>query len=315
MEPVVATRGLRRIYGRLFALDGIDLEIPAGGVVGLVGPNGSGKSTLIRILLGLIQPTAGGATVLGGSVARPSAYASRVGALVERPAFIGGLSARANLVSLARLRRVPLERVDAVLQMVGLAGRDAEPVTRFSLGMQQRLGIAAALLSDPDLLILDEPTNGLDPAGIVEIRGLLRDLGRQGRTVVVSSHQLSEIEAICDHLVVIRFGKLLYAGSMTELLGRTRPHVDVAPEHGGDLHRLATTLAAAGFEVAPDGGSLRVRTDGARAADLNRAAAEGGITLRSLVVVQDSLEEIFLAMTGSDDRTLAADRADTRGVA
>ncbi len=144
--------------------------------------------------------------------------------LIESPAFIPGLSARANLVSLARLRCLPLERVDAVIEQVGLAGRDREPVRRFSLGMKQRLGIAAALLPDPELLILDEPTNGLDPAGIVEIRQLLRELGQQGRTVVVSSHQLAEIEAVCDHLVIIRFGTLVYSGpwpTSSSAAGRT----------------------------------------------------------------------------------------------
>ena len=206
---VVTTSALTRRFGAVTALDSLTVELPPTGVIGLVGPNGSGKSTLIRILLGLIRPTSGSATVLGSGISAPREYASRVGVLIESPAFIPGLSARSNLVSLARLRHLPLERVDVVLAQVGLIGRDREPVKRFSLGMKQRLGIAAALLSDPELLILDEPTNGLDPAGIVEIRELLRDLGRNGRTVIVSSHQLSEIEAVCDHLVVIRFGELI----------------------------------------------------------------------------------------------------------
>jgi len=228
---VVATTELTRRFGRVTALDRLTVELPAAGVIGLVGPNGSGKSTMIRILLGLIRPSGGGATVLGSSVQRPQDYAARVGVLIESPAFLASLSARANLVSLARLRRLPLERVDAVLAQVGLVGRDREPVKRFSLGMKQRLGIAAALLPDLDLLILDEPTNGLDPAGIVEIRALLRELGRNGRTVIVSSHQLSEIEAVCDHLVVIRFGELIFAGPMADVMKRTREHIDIAPEH------------------------------------------------------------------------------------
>ena len=172
--------------------------------------------------------------MLGSPVASPAAYAARVGVLVESPAFLPGLSARTNLVSLARLRRLPLARVDAVLVQVGLVGRDREPVGRFSLGMKQRLGIAAALLPDPELLILDEPTNGLDPAGIVEIRELLRGLGRDGRTVIVSSHQLSEIEAVCDYLVVIRFGELVFAGPMTQMMRRTREHINITAEHPAD---------------------------------------------------------------------------------
>ena len=310
---VVVTKDLTRRFGSITALDRLTVELPASGVIGLVGPNGSGKSTLIRILLGLIRPTAGGASVLGSPISSPRAYASRVGVLIESPAFLPGLSARSNLVSLARLRHLPLERVDAVLAQVGLIGRDREPVKRFSLGMKQRLGIAAALLSDPELLILDEPTNGLDPAGIVEIRELLGDLGRNGRTVIVSSHQLSEIEAVCDHLVVIRFGELIFAGPMADMLARTREHIDIAAEHPADMDRLAAALVAGGWTVSAVDDVLRVATSADRAADLNRAAMAAGVTLSRLVVAQDNLEEIFLAMTGRVDGELASDRAATEG--
>ncbi len=311
--PVVATTELTRRFGPVIALDRLTVELPSAGVIGLVGPNGSGKSTLIRILLGLIRPTAGSATVLGSSVQEPVAYASRVGVLIESPAFIPALSARANLTSLARLRRVPLDRVEVVLGQTGLAGRDREPVKRFSLGMKQRLGIAAALLSDPELLILDEPTNGLDPAGIVEIRELLRDLGRNGRTVIVSSHQLSEIEAVCDHLVIIRFGELVFSGPMADVMKRTREHIDIAPEHADDMDRLEGGLTADGWSVSRVNGILRITASAERAADLNRAATAMGITLRGLVVGQDNLEEIFLEMTGRVDGELAEGRATTNG--
>ena len=310
---VVVTTELTRRFGSVTALDRLSVDLPAAGVIGLVGPNGSGKSTLIRILLGLIRPTSGSASVLGSSVSSPRQYASRVGVLIESPAHIPGLSARSNLVSLARLRRLPLERVDAVLAQVGLMGRDREPVRRFSLGMKQRLGIAAALLSDPELLILDEPTNGLDPAGIVEIRGLLRDLGRNGRTVIVSSHQLSEIEAVCDHLVVIRFGELVFSGPMAEVMRRTREHIDIAAEHAADLSRLEAALASAGWSVTAVEDVLRVVAGADRAADLNRAAAAAGVTLSRLVVAQDTLEEIVLEMTGRVDGELANGRAATDG--
>jgi ABC-2 type transport system ATP-binding protein len=310
---VVTTSALTRRFGTVTALDGLTVELPPTGVIGLVGPNGSGKSTLIRILLGLIRPTSGSATVLGSGISAPREYASRVGVLIESPAFIPGLSARANLVSLARLRRLPLERVDAVLAQVGLAGRDREPVKRFSLGMKQRLGIAAALLSDPELLILDEPTNGLDPAGIVEIRELLRDLGREGRTVVVSSHQLSEIEAVCDHLVVIRFGKLIFSGPIAEMMKRTREHIDIAAEHAADMNRLEAALVAGGWAVTAVDGVLRVAAAADRAADLNRAATAAGVTLSRLIVAQDNLEEIFLEMTGRVDGELANGRAAVNG--
>jgi ABC-2 type transport system ATP-binding protein len=310
---VVTTTELTRRFGPITALDRLTVELPAAGVIGLVGPNGSGKSTLIRILLGLIRPTGGSASVLGWAISSPAHYAARVGVLVESPAFIPGLSARANLVSLARLRRLPLQRVDAVLAQVGLIGRDREPVKRFSLGMKQRLGIAAALLSDPELLILDEPTNGLDPAGIVEIRELLRDLGREGRTVIVSSHQLSEIEAVCDHLVVIRFGKLIFSGPMAEMMKRTREHIDVAAEHAADMDRLEAALLAGGWAVSAVDDVLRVAAAADRAADLNRAAAGAGVTLSRLIVAQDNLEEIFLEMTGRVDGELANGRAAANG--
>ncbi len=308
---VVVTTDLTRRFGTVTALDRLTVEVPGAGVIGLVGPNGSGKSTLIRILLGLIRPTGGNATVLGSAISSPRDYASRVGVLIESPAFIPGLSARSNLVSLAHLRRLPLERVDAVLAQVGLVGRDREPVRRFSLGMKQRLGIAAALLSDPELLILDEPTNGLDPAGIVEVRELLRDLGREGRTVIVSSHQLSEIEAVCDHLVIIRFGELIFSGPMAEVMKRTREHIDIAAEHAADTGRLESALVAGGWSVTQADAVLRVAAGADRAADLNRAAAAAGVTLSRLVVAQDNLEEIFLEMTGRVDGELADGRAAT----
>ena len=310
---VVTTTRLTRRFGPITAVDRLTIEIPRAGVVGLVGPNGSGKSTLIRMLLGLVRPTDGEASVLDSPISHPARYASRVGALVESPAFIPGLSARANLVSLARLRRLPLGRVDAVLDQVGLVGRDREPVKRFSLGMKQRLGIAAALLSDPELLILDEPTNGLDPAGIVEIRGWLRDLGREGRTVFVSSHQLSEIEAVCDHLIVIRFGELVFSGPMAEVMKKTREHIDVAAEHAADDERLRDVLVAAGWSVTTIHDGLRIAAGADRAADLNRAAAAVGITLGRLTFAQDSLEEIFLEMTGRVDGELANGRAAGNG--
>jgi ABC-2 type transport system ATP-binding protein len=228
---------------------------------------------------------------------------------VERPAFVPGLSARTNLRALARLRGLPDDRVDEVLGIVGLAGREREPVKRFSLGMQQRLAIAAALLPDPELLVLDEPTNGLDPAGIVEIRALLMALGRSGRTVVVSSHLLAEIEAACDWIVVLRFGELVFSGPTEALLARTRAHIDLRPEHATDLPALLAALQAAGWAAAREADLIRVVATADRAAALNRAASDSGVTLAHLVVVQDSLEDVFLAMTGRSDGELAVARA------
>lgn len=305
----VVTHDLSRSFGAVRAVDRLSLELPAGGVVGLLGPNGSGKSTLIRMLLGLVRPSSGDAAVLGSPIHHPAQYASRVGALVESPSFVGGLSARTNLLSLARLRRLPATRVAEVIEIVGLHGRDREPVRRFSLGMKQRLGIAAALLPDPELLILDEPTNGLDPAGIVEIRSLLTELGRSGRTVLVSSHLMAEIEAACDWIVIIRFGELLFSGPTSELLGRTRTYVDVAPEHRADDDALVSALTAANWPVLHTAGAIRVAADRTDAAAINRAATAAGITLSRLEVNQDSLEQVFLDLTGQTDGELAAARA------
>ena len=305
----VATHELTRTFGPRRAVDRLSVDVPAGGVVGLLGPNGSGKSTLIRMLLGLVRPTEGDADVLGSSIRHPAQYAERVGALVESPAFVPGLSAHANLLSLARLRGLPRSRVAEVITAVGLSGREREPVRRFSLGMKQRLGIAAALLPDPELLILDEPTNGLDPAGIVEIRALLVRLGQSGRTVIVSSHLMSEIEAACDWLIIVRFGELVFSGPIGELMARTETFVDVEAEHHDDNDTLARVLAVAGWvtELMPDG--VRVRAGRDSAAEINRTAMAAGFTLGRVQVVHDSLEQVFLELTGQTDGGLAQDRA------
>ncbi|MGV8966450.1 MAG: ATP-binding cassette domain-containing protein [Cellulomonas sp.] len=307
---VIHTSGLTRRFGSLVAVDGLDLDLPAGGVIGLVGPNGSGKSTLIRMLLGLIHPSDGTAEVLGHPITHPARFAARVGALIESPAFAPSLTAHANLLALAHLRGLPASRVDEVLDVVGLRGRDREPVRRFSLGMKQRLGIAAALLPDPELLLLDEPTNGLDPAGIAEIRLLLRALADEGRTVVVSSHLLTEIEAACDHVVVITLGTLIFAGPMDELLAETSEHVDVRPEEPGDGERLRDALASAGWAVAVDGAGLRIDASADQSPAINRAAAAAGITLAMLVAGQETLEDVFLRLTGAADGDLARQRAE-----
>jgi ABC-2 type transport system ATP-binding protein len=309
METSVSTQALRREFGKVTAVSDLNLDLPRGGVIGLVGPNGSGKSTAIRMLLGLIRPTSGTAEVLGVSIEDPSGYVARVGALIENPAFIPTLSAQGNLRSLARLRGLPNDRVDQVLEIVGLKGREKYAVKTFSLGMKQRLGIAAALLPDPELLILDEPTNGLDPAGIVEIRALLRRLASEDRTVIVSSHLLAEIEAACDYIVVIRFGELMFSGPIGELMSQASPHVDMRPEHEYDRPKLIALLHGAGYEVSDLGSDVRIIGEPSAAASANRMAASAGITLASIVVVQETLESVFLKMTGESDAALAQDRA------
>jgi ABC-2 type transport system ATP-binding protein len=296
----VRTDRLTRRFGDIVAIRELDLEVAAGGVMGLVGPNGSGKSTLIRLLLGLIRPTSGTATVFDSPISNPRAYAARVGALIENPAFVPSVSARANLRSLARLRGISNARVDEVLDIVGLLGRGRDPARRFSLGMKQRLGIAAALLPNPELLVLDEPTNGLDPAGILEIRTLLRRLADQGRTVIVSSHLLSEIEAACDTLAVIHSGGLLFSGPLADLIAQAGECIEAIPEHPDDVRPLADALSARGWKTTAPDGKVLVTAPASRSADVNREAAEAGITLRSLRPLEAGLEEIFLRMTGED---------------
>jgi ABC-2 type transport system ATP-binding protein len=309
MNSSVSTQSLRREFGKVTAVRDLTLELPRGGVIGLVGPNGSGKSTVIRMLLGLIRPTSGTAQVLSDSIQDPSVYAARVGALIENPAFVPSLSAQSNLRSLARLRGLSNDRVDQVLEIVGLKGREKDAVKTFSLGMKQRLGIAAALLPDPELLILDEPTNGLDPAGIVEIRGLLQRLASEDRTVIVSSHLLAEIEAACEYIVVIRFGELMFSGPIEELMAQATPHVDIRPEHDYDRPKLLSLLQGAGYSASDLGSDIRLIGEPGVAAAANRMAASAGITLTSIVVVHETLESVFLKMTGESDSALAQDRA------
>ena len=302
-QLAVSTNGLTKRFGDRTVVDRVDLAIPAGSVCGFVGPNGAGKTTTIRMLLGLIRPTAGGGSILGGSLAEPPTYLRKVGALIEAPAFYPQLSGQDNLRALARLGQLNLKTVAPALARAGLTARAGDKYRSYSLGMKQRLGIAAALLPDPELLILDEPTNGLDPAGIVEMRGLIRSFADDGMTVLVSSHLISEIEQICDYVVMIRAGRLVHQGSVADLRATQQRDVIAAPEHDADLEQLAKVLAAAGCTatVQPAEHAVRIETAGLSAADLNRLAARNGITLRQLAEQTRSLERAFFALTGTDD--------------
>jgi ABC-2 type transport system ATP-binding protein len=302
----VETTGLTKRFGDRTVVDKVDLAIPVGSVCGFVGPNGAGKTTTIRMLLGLIRPTAGGGSLLGGSLTEPASYLNKVGALIEAPAFYPQLSGRDNLKALARLGRLDTGKVEQSLARAGLTERAGDKYRAYSLGMKQRLGIAAALLPDPELLILDEPTNGLDPAGIVEMRGLIRSFAGDGMTVLVSSHLISEIEQICDHVMMIRGGKLVHQGPIADLRSTQQRDVIVAPEHDADLQQLAEVLAAAGREVTVNtaDNTIQVASVGGSAADVNRLAARNGITLRQLAEQTRSLEHAFFALTGTDDAGL-----------
>jgi ABC-2 type transport system ATP-binding protein len=303
---------LTRRFGDLVAVNDLSFEVPAGCLAGFVGPNGSGKSTTIRVLLGLIAASSGTGTVLGEPIERPERFAGRVGALIENPAIVGSLTGRDNLRSLAALRGLPASRIDAVIETVGLTGRDGDRASTYSLGMKQRLGIAAALLPDPELLVLDEPTNGLDPAGIVEIRTLLKSLAAGGRTVVVSSHLLAEIQTMADELVIIRLGRLVYAGSLAELMSRALERVIAAPELAADMPRLTGLVEAQGWTWELAGDQLIVAMPADRSADLNRAAADAGFVLRVVTPQHDTLEQVFLDLTGATDAELSEGRSGQR---
>jgi len=298
----ISTAGLTKRFGARTVVDDVALAIPSGSVCGFVGPNGAGKTTTIRMLLGLVRPTSGSGSILGGSLAEPASYLRKVGALIESPAFYPQLSGRENLKALARLGQLPLTAVDPVLERSGLRARAGDRYSSYSLGMKQRLGIAAAMLAGPELLILDEPTNGLDPAGIVEMRGLITSFADDGLTVLVSSHLISEIEQICDYVVMIRAGRLVHQGSVAELRASTaQAEFLVAPEHDGDRDQLARLLTQAGCTVTPGNaeGLLLVEAPGTGAAELNRVAARNGITLRQLAERTRSLERAFFALTGT----------------
>jgi ABC-2 type transport system ATP-binding protein len=302
--PALVTEGLTKRYGSRVVVDSLSLEIPAGVVAGFIGPNGAGKTTTMAMLLGLVGPTGGSATVLGSSIDNPAAYLGRVGALIETPAFWPGLTGIENLRVLATLGGHDAGRILDVLDLVGLNGRGGDRFGEYSLGMKQRLGIAGALLGDPELLVLDEPTNGLDPAGINEIRQFILELADGKRTVLVSSHILSELEHVADWLIVINDGALLYQGPTEEFFGRVPTMIALAPEHLADLDRLAELLRTDGHDPRRDDAELSVPVDEpearAVAAALNKAAAAHGIVLAELHVRRPSLESQYLAAVGEE---------------
>ena len=302
----LSTSGLTKSYGARTAVSDLNLAIPRGVISGFVGPNGAGKTTTIRMLLGLIAPTAGSGEVLGADLDQPRHFLHRVGAMIESPAFYPALSGQRNLEVLARLGGIPHANIDRALRRVGLADRAGDPFRSYSLGMKQRLGIAAALLPSPDLLILDEPTNGLDPAGIAEMRVLFRSLADEGITIFISSHLLSEIAQICKHLVVISSGRMVFQGHIGDLMNRAQPVLRATPELLGQLRALEQLARRLGLLTQLEHGSLVAHGDSREAALLFRAAAQADITLIQLDVLRPSLEDTFLALT-SDGGPLTSD--------
>jgi len=295
---VIQTGALTKRYGQIVAVDALDLNIRRGEVYGFLGPNGAGKTTTLRMLLGLIRPTSGKVSVLG-SAAGSSQSLLQVGAMIETPAFYPFLSGEDNLRVLARYSGVPESNIAPVLEQVDLLGRAGDAFRTYSLGMKQRLGVAAALLKDPALLILDEPTNGLDPAGMAEMRNLIRELGHGDRTVLLSSHLMGEIEQISDRVGIISHGTLVAEGTVTDLRGADRLLIRAEPF--GEARELLSKLV--GGHVSQENDMLRIDDVSGltlNPAYVNRRLVSAGIAVHELRLERASLESVFLALTGAD---------------
>ncbi len=298
---VIETKDLTKRYGEVLAVDKLSLRVARGGVFGFLGPNGSGKTTTMGMLLGLVHPTSGEARIFGDPARHPETL-RQVGAMVESPTFYPYLTGRQNLKYFQGVKRrgVPAD-IDRLLQLVELGKRADSKFSTYSLGMKQRLGIACALLGDPELLFLDEPTNGLDPAGVVEVRELIRELGRGSRTVILSSHLLAETELVCDNVAVLSRGKLIAQGTIQELL---RSH-DTARLRTTDDARATAILSELSWveRVAAEDGHLLVEAPADRSWEISRELSRWDVHVRELTPIHRSLEEFFMEVTNTDPET------------
>jgi ABC-2 type transport system ATP-binding protein len=300
-QPVIETTGLTKRFGERVAVDHADLTVPRGCAFGFLGPNGAGKTTLIRVLLGLTPATEGSMRVLGLPVPEQRSEAlARVGAIVEEPRFHGHLTGRENLRIAAACRSAEAEaRIAPALDRVGLTARADERVKAYSMGMRQRLGIARCLLADPELLILDEPTNGLDPAGILEFRQFVRSMVDEGRTVFLSSHLLDEVEKICDRAAIVDQGRILMQGTVGELAAGGKPTIIIGCSDSQGAERILLDAPAV-VESGEVAGGLRLvlaDAEDATVADIVRRLVEGGIAVHRVEPARVTLEERFLEVT------------------
>ena len=297
-SPVVQTEGLTKNYGKIVAVDNLSLTVPRGHVFGLLGPNGSGKTTTMGMLLGLTRPTAGSFRLFGAHT-RHQVALRRVGAIVETPTFYPYLSGRQNLAYFQGiLGRGTSQELDDLLERVSLADRGDDRFHTYSLGMKQRLGLAYALLGDPELLFLDEPTNGMDPAGMAEIRDLIRSLGTEDRTVFLSSHLLNEVEQVCDSLVILSKGKLIAQGSVAELLqGRGQTRIRTT-----DNDQALKVLTALDWveDTRIEDGFVVVTAPPERASELSAALSKAEVYVTEMTSGKDSLESYFLEITAEE---------------
>jgi len=291
-EVILRTVGLTKRFGAITAVDGLDLEVRRGEVLGFLGPNGAGKSTTVGMMLGLSAPTAGRVEYTGVTL-------KRIGAIIEWPAFYPYLSGRDNLHALALAAGgVPLDRIDDLLEYVGLADRPKSPYRTYSTGMKQRLGIASTLLGDPALVILDEPTNGLDPAGQREVRDLIPQLAREGRSVLLASHLLHEVEQVCDRVAILRRGKLLQMGTVSDIVGQG----GFLEIRVSDPERAAEIIRALPFVegVSVQDERLSVVAPEERGADISRALGDAGLYVAAMAPRRSSLEDVFLELTDAE---------------
>jgi ABC-2 type transport system ATP-binding protein len=293
-DHVVITHGLTKRYGDRLAVDNVGLTVRRGEVYGFLGPNGAGKTTTLRMLLGLVRPTGGEAAVLGRPPGAPAALAS-IGALVEGPGFYPYLSGRDNLRVLARYAGLDDAAVDAALDLVDLTGRGSDRYRSYSLGMKQRLGVAAALLGRPELLILDEPTNGLDPAGMADMRDLIRAVADQGKTVLLSSHLLGEVEQICDRVGVIAAGRLLAENTVAEVRGEASLRVRAEPLPAA---RTVAERVVGADRVSIVDGVLWLSADADLASELTHALVSAGVVVHEVTPRERTLQDAFFALTG-----------------
>ena len=298
-EPIVVSDDLTKRYGRHTVVDSVSLTVHRGEIYGFLGPNGAGKTTTLRMLVGLVRPTRGSARVLDGRPGDPSVL-RRVGALIEGPGFYPYLSGRDNLRVLARYSRLTNTDVEQALDQVDLSARGGDAFKSYSLGMKQRLGVAAALLGEPDLLILDEPTNGLDPSGMADMRDLIRRLAARGRTVLLSSHLLGEVQQLCDRVGVIADGRLLTESTVAELRGASSLLVRAEPAVRAE-QVIAATLGAVDVRRTADGG-LEVHAEPDRNPELVRALVAAGVEVREIRTSERTLEEAFFEMTDHASR-------------
>jgi ABC-2 type transport system ATP-binding protein len=299
-REILRTEGLWKRYGRVTAVAGLDLRVHDGEVFSFLGPNGSGKSTTVGMILGLVRPTKGRALVFGDDMAaNPWPALRRIGAVIEAPAFYPYLSGYDNLLTLAMmLGDVPRARIDEMLELVGLRDRGHDAYKTYSLGMKQRLGIASTLLRDPELVILDEPTNGLDPAGTREIRELIPSLAREGRTVFLCSHLLHEVQAVSDRVAIVKKGELIAQGTVDELLGRGQ-FLRLRADDNAALLRALSGIEWVSSVQSVDG-YVRAAAPVSRAAELNRVLASSGVYVSELSQWETDLENVFLELTGTE---------------